>query len=507
MESLAKFLRRRELLLVLDNAEHLREATPVLSELLARVQRVTLLVTSRVVLHLSGEHVYPVQPLPAEAACELFNARARQTDARFEPDAADEESIRRICARLDALPLAIELAAARTPTLPPQELLTRLDARLPLLSGGPRDLPARQQTLRATLEWSFDLLSQDEQALAARLAVFVGPFDVEAAAAICRVGLDTLTFLVEQSLLQRTPDGQFLYLETVREYALERLLRASEVDEIRRRHFRHFQQLAESADLNAVRRRGGERLDLAAAARDNLRAALAWSLETGSVALGLELASAMERYWVTHDPGEGMRWFGALLSHPDAAAVDPALRAEALRAYGSATDIAGNDEAARRLYEQSLALFEQLGDERGRAVLLHRLGISALRRGDLPLARELVEASDHIHERTDNPWGQAQTIGTLGAIERDSGNPQRAAELIESSARIARDAGVRWWESGMLAELATLSLQAGRIEDAETHARESLALAEQIGDRAGRIFGVGLLAGTAAARGERERAK
>jgi len=507
METLTTFLRPRELLLVLDNAEHLREATTVLSELLARVQRLTLLVTSRVVLHLSGEHVYPVQPLAQKPAAALFHARARQADAHFAPDSNDERAIERICARLDGLPLPIELAAARTSSLPPSELLQRLDARLPLLTGGPRDLPARQQTLRATLAWSFDLLSRDEQTFAARLAVFVGAFDREAATAICDADLNTLTSLVEQSLLQRTPDGHFLYLETVREYALERLLGAPDADEIRRRHFRHFQRLAETADLSAVQRRGGERLDLAAAARDNLRAALAWSLETGAVALGLELASAMERFWVTRDPGEGMRWFSALLSHPKAGAVDPALRADALRAYGSATDIAGDDEVARHLYEQSLALFEQLGDERGRAVLLHRLGISALRHGDLALARNLVETSHHIHERTNNRWGQAQTIGTFGAIERDCGKPQRAAKLIESSARMAREAGVRWWESGMLAELATLSLHAGRIDDAETHARESLALAEQIGDRAGRIFGVGLLASVAAVRGEAARAK
>jgi predicted ATPase/DNA-binding SARP family transcriptional activator len=504
IETLTRFLRPRELLLVLDNAEHLHEGTPVLSELLARVRRLTLLVTSRVVLHLSGEHVYPVQPLAQGPAVALFHARARQADAHFASDHEDEQAIGRICARLDGLPLAIELAASRTPTLPPRDLLERLDPRLPLLTGGPRDLPARQQTLRATLEWSFGLLSRDERKLAARLAVFVGSFDLEAATAVCDADLDRLMALVEQSLLQQTAEGHFLYLETIREYALERLLGSAGADEIRRRHFRHFLQLAETADLSAVRRLGRERLDLAAAAWDNLRAALAWSLETGSVALGLELASAMERFWVTHDPREGARWFAALLSRPEAKALAPALRADALRAYGSATDIAGDDEAARHLYEQSLALFEELGDENGRAVLLHRLGINAMRRGDLTRAQGLVESSQHIHERTRNRWGQAQTIGTLGAIARDSGDEQRARALIHSSATMAREAGVRWWESGMLAELATLSLNAGQTDEAETQARESLALAEQIGDRAGRVFGVGLFARIAALRGQQE---
>jgi predicted ATPase/DNA-binding SARP family transcriptional activator len=507
LETLGAFLRPRELLLVLDNAEHLREATPMLSALLARAPRLTLLVTSRTVLHLSGEHVYPVQPLAEKPALALFVARARQADVRFVADEADAGSIRSICARLDGLPLAIELAAARTPTLRPRELLDRLDPRLPLLTGGPRDLPARQQTLRATLDWSFGLLTVPEQELAARLAVFVGRFDLDAATVVCDADLDRLASLAGQSLLRRTGEGEFAYLETIREYALERLGGLPDADEIRRRHFRHFLALAETSDLSAVRRRGGERLDLARAALDNLRAALAWSLETDSVELGLELASAMERFWVTHDPREGMRWFEALLGHPGAEAVAPEVRAHALRAYGGAADIAGEDEAARRLYEQSLAGFEQLGDERGRAVLLHRLGISALRRGELEQARELVEASQAIHERSGDRWGLAQTAGTLGAVARDAGDRQRALELVESSAAEAREVGVRWWESGMLAEQAALLLHAGRIEEAEARARESLALADEMGDGAGRVLGVGLLAALAASRGRTERAE
>ena len=507
LEALAAFLRPRELLIVLDNAEHLHEATTALSELLARVPHLTLLVTSRTVLHLSGEHVYPVQPLAEEAALALFHARARQADALFDPDAADQEAMRRICVRLDGLPLAIELAAARTTSLPPRELLERLDPSLPLLIGGPRDLPARQRTLQATLEWSFGLLSEEERALAARLGIFVGSFDLTAATTVCDADLDALTSLVEQSLLQRTGDGRFQYLETIREYALERLLASPGADDLRRRHFRHFRELAEAADLSAVRRGGGERLDLAAAARDNLRAALAWSLETGSVALGLELATALERFWVTHDPHEGMRWFTAFLDPPHTGDVAAAVRAAALRAYGGTHDITGDHETAERLWQQSLGLFEELGDEHGKAVLLHRLGISAMRRGDLVRARELVTESHKIHERTGDRWGQAQTIGTLGALERDSGNEARASELIAVSLTMAREAGVRWWESGLLAELATLSLKAGRTEEAELQAGECLMLAEEIGDRAGRLLGVGLFAALAAVHGLRERAE
>jgi predicted ATPase/DNA-binding SARP family transcriptional activator len=507
LDTLATVLRGRELLLVLDTAEHLRVGARIFSELLARAPRTTLLVTSRAVLHLSGEHVYPVQPLGDEPAVALFHQRSCEADPSFPPEPADEQAIRRVCARLDGLPLAIELAAARTRILTPRELLERLDPRLPLLTGGPRDLPARQQTLRATLEWSFDLLSSEETHLFARLAVFVGSFDREAATAVCDADIDGLTALLEQSLLARIPDGRFLYLDTIREFALERLAASPEADEVHRRHLTFFLALAESADLSAIRRAGGgERLDIAIAAQDNVAAALAWAVASGSVALGLELAIAMERFWVTHDPREGMRWFGALLGRPEVDAVAPGVRADALRAYGGATGLGGQDEAAELLYEESLALFDGLGDEHGRAVILHRIADCAMRRGDLVRARGLVETSHQIHERAGNRWGQAQTLGTRGAIARDAGEEQRAFELIEMSAAMAREAGVHWWESGMLAELANLSLNASRIDDADMQARESLAVADQIGDHAGRVFGVGLLARVAAERGQTERA-
>ncbi len=506
LDTLATALRTKELLLVLDNVEHLRDDTPIFTKLLARTPRLVLLVTSRTVLHLSGEHVYPVSPLAEEAAVTLFHARARQADAHFEASADDTEAIRRICARLDGLPLAIELAAARTRILPPKAMLEGLDRVLPLLSGGPRDLPARQQTLRATLEWSFDLLSDDDRRLASRLAVFAGSFDAEAAAAVCDAERDGLTSLVDQSLLEGTADGRYLFLETVREYALEKLQATEGAGEVRRRHFHFFLEIARRADLSAVRRRGAERLDIAAAAQDNLRSALAWAVEN-DVSLGLELACAMERFWVTHDPREGMRWFAALLAQPEAEAATPQLRAHALRAYGGATDIAGDDSAAQRLYEESLALFTALSDEQGRAVLLHRLGISAMRRGDLREARERVETSQAIHQRFGNLWGQTQTIGTLGAIARDAEEHKRAIELLEASAAMAREAGVRWWESGMLAERATLSLNAGHhLQQAESFALASLQIAREIGDRSGLAFGVGLFARIAAERGQHEKA-
>jgi len=513
-ETLRAVLASRELLVVLDNAEHLRAAAPIYTELLAQAPRLTLLVTSRVVLHLSGEHVYPVEPLAADAANALFRERAREAEPRFQPTISDERTIEQICARLDGLPLAIELAASHIRTLTPKELVKRLEPRLPLLAGGPRDLPARQQTLRATLAWSYDLLAEDQQQALARLAVFAGGCSLEAAQAVCGTKLETLGALVDHNLLQRTAtseESRYTMLETINEYALEKLAEMPEANAIKGRHAECFLRVAQSANLNPGKLApGGQHLAIANAEQDNVRAALSWALRTASIELALRLVIAMDMFWTANDPREGIRWFATVLEHPGAKAIAPELRAHALRGYGSSLTLAGDGDAGESLWEQSLALFEELGDEHGRAVLLHRLGISAMWKGDLERARALVEESQAIHERSDNRWerifGLAQTVGTLGAIARDAGEQERAAELIERSAAMGREVGVPWWESGMLAELASLSLQAGHLDDAETSARKSLALAEQIRDRPGRVFGVGLLATVAAQRGQLQRA-
>jgi predicted ATPase/DNA-binding SARP family transcriptional activator len=510
-ETLRTVLASRELLVVLDNAEHLQDAAPML---LAQAPRLTLLVTSRVVLHLSGEHVYPVEPLAPDAAKALFRERAREAEPRFQPTMSDERTIEQICTRLDGLPLAIELAASHIRTLTPKELVKRLEPRLPLLAGGPRDLPARQQTLRATLAWSYDLLAEDQQQALARLAVFAGGCSLEATQAVCGTKIETVGALVDHNLLQRTATSEgsrYTMLETINEYALERLAEMPEANAIKRRHAECFLRVAQRANLNPGKLApGGQHLAIANAEQDNVRAALSWALRTGSIELALRLVIAMDMFWTANDPREGIRWFATILEHPGAKAIPPDLRAHALRGYGSSLTLAGDGDAGESLWEQSLALFEELEDEHGRAVLLHRLGISAMWKGDLERARALVEESQAIHERSDNRWerifGLAQTVGTLGAIARDAGEQERAAELIERSAAMGREVGVPWWESGMLAELACLSLRAGHLSDAEASARKSLALAEQIRDRPGRVFGVGLLATVAAQRLQLERA-
>jgi predicted ATPase/class 3 adenylate cyclase len=499
-DGLIEHVGNKRLLVLLDNFEQVVEAAPTISSLLAGTPNIKVLVTSREPLHIESEQRYPVEPLPEDDASVLFVERARAVAPGFRPATAVGE----ICRRLDGLPLAIELAAARVALLDPDELLARLDSRLPLLASRSRDAPARQRTLRASIEWSYDLLEPDEQELFRGLAVFRGSFSIEAAEAICDADLDALESLVVKNLVRRWGSGRLGMLDTIREYAVELLDAAPDADEVYRRHAEHFLSLAEEANLNAST--GGQRLDIAMPEQDNFRGALAWALRSESIALGLEIATALEALWVADDPNEGIRWFERLFDRPEAKNVSPRLRAEALRAYGSSLHIAGRHETAEEMWAQSLGLFEQLEDEHGRAVLLHRLGISAMWRGELDRARELVEVSDEIHQRRGDGWGRAQTIGTLGAIARDEGDERSALDLVRESAALAREAGVPWWESGALAELACLSLNVGLLEEGEARARESLAIADQLRDRPGRIFGVGILARVAAERGQSERA-
>jgi predicted ATPase len=493
----------RQLLILLDNFEQVVEAAPTVSSLLTRTPNAKLLVTSREPLQIESEQRYPVEPLAEDDAAILFVERARAVAPGFRP----ATTVGEICRRLDGLPLAIELAAARVALLDPDELLARLEQRLPILASRSRDAPARQRTLRAAIEWSYELLAPDEQELFRNLGVFRGSFTLEAAEAVCAADLDTLESLVVKNLVRRWGSGRLGMLDTIREYAVELLDAAPDADETYRRHGEYFLAVAVDTNLNAgILRPGPQRFDLAIAERDNFRGALAWSLRSKSPALGLSIATELEQFWTLDDPNEGVRWFERLFEAAEGAEVPPALRAEAMRAHGSSLGLAGQWPAAEDKFKRSLAMFEELGDERGRAVLLHRVGATAGGRGEFGEARKLVEASDEIHRRRGDVWGRVQTTGSLGAIARDEGDQRRAVDLVRESAVLAHEIGVPWWESGALAELAALLLAAGALDEGEARAREALELADRVRDRSGRIFGVGLLALVAAERGQSERA-
>jgi predicted ATPase/class 3 adenylate cyclase len=388
-ERLKEYLRNRETLLLLDNFEQVLEAAPLLEGLLGSAPRLKALATSRAALRLYGEHEFPVPPLELpdtrrlpeiEAlaqyeAVRLFIERARAIKPDFAVTNENAPAIAEICARLDGLPLAIELAAARTRLLPPQAMLKRLDSRLKLLTGGARNLPERQRTLRGAIEWSHGLLAPEEQTLFARLAVFAGGRTLEAIEAVCDPGgeldvFDGVESLLEKSLLRQEegPDGEprFVMLETIHEFARERLEEGGEAEEVKRAHAEFFLALAEETEPELRGPRQFSWFERLETEHDNLRAALSWSLETGNAELRLRIGGALRWFWnVRGYAGEGWRWVAAGLSGGEAAPA--AVRAEALLGLGDLAQRQGDYERATEDLEASLALCREAGDRSGEA--------------------------------------------------------------------------------------------------------------------------------------------
>ena len=504
-EALVDAVRPNELLIVLDNAEHLRPATPCFTQLVAHAPHVTLLVTSRVVLHLSGEHVYPVYPLATDAAFELFVARAREADAGFEAGDADTETIRQICERLDGLPLAIELAATRVRSLSVAELLARLDVRLPVLIGGPRDLPSRQRTLRSTIEWSFDLLEHEgERRLLAALAVFVGGFTLRAVEEVCQAEIDDLSALVDANLVRRTGD-RYLTLETIREFALEKLDVIGDSAVLHRRHAAYFTEFASTLNLypEAIEARRAEGYDLALVEEANLRAALEWAL-AHDPELGLELAMALEQHWVSHNPAEGKRHFETLLAR--ARGIPLPVRARALRCLGGSTELLGEIEPAAARYEESLALYTELGDEWGIVHLRHRLANCAVQRGESSKAGALYEENLVRARAGGFRFLEAEALGGLGWVAGHQGDLEAAWNLTRQHVAVVEEVGWPWGEAMGRIYMADLSLSLDRLDECEASARAGLVLARELDDRLNTVRALALLAARAGAAGETERA-
>jgi len=488
----------KRMLLLLDNLEQLLpDAAPSLSGLAESCPNLRLLSTSRAPLRIAGEREYAVEPLPEADAVSLFRERAFVA----EPD----EAVHEICRRLDGLPLAIELAAARTRVLPPERLLARLEQALPVLTGGRRDAPERQRTLRATIEWSYELLTPLERQLFAWLAVFPGSFEPEAAETVCNADLDTLESLVENSLVRRWASGRLGMLETIRELAVEKLEESGEAGAVRRRHAEFFLALGESAGLRLdTVGKVPQRHDLVLPELHNLRAAMDWSVEADPE-LGLRVAVAIENVWVTHDAREGLRRFETLLEH--ATDVEPYLRARAMLDVGGCAEWSGDTEKGRVAYKEALELFREAGDESGMAEARFRLGVVASREGDFELARELWQESLQEWQRLGDEVGEIQGLGNLGWWEFEHGDDwEHAWELTERSLEMARRVGWTWWEVSRLGELAERSLDAGNIEEGERRARDYLVRARKIEDRTNTLYGLGMLAWTAAERGDAERA-
>lgn len=558
------------MLLLLDNFEHLVRAAPLVAELLAMAPNLKILVTSRAALHVYGEHEFPVLPLalpdtrtmpPVQVllqvpAVALFVQRAVAAKPDFELSRENASAVVEICARLDGLPLAIELAAARVKVLSPGSMLTRLASRLQLLTGGARDLPERQQTLRAAMDWSYDLLGVAEQRLFRRLSVFVGGCTLESVEAVCDTKgdldldlLDGMASMVDKSLLQQLPqasgESRFAMLETIREYALEKLEASGEKAVTKRAHAAYCLVLAEEDATEQSGSEGAQRVESFALEHGNIRAALEWLTETGDAEWGLRLGAALFRFWETREYlAEGRDSLDKLLKLAAAAAPTKA-RARALFAAGVLAIEQGDYAPGDPLIRESLEIARQLGDKQGVAVSLNALAVLARDQGNVSLAHSLFEESLlHWRELGDQKavaralsnlanvvklqadydlarslygeclsifrglgdrTGVAWSLNYQGDVARDQGDSSAAQTLYEQSLTIFRELGDRWGTAGILADLGSLARE--QCDYARAHAlyRESILIFQKLDHKRGIARLLECFAWSAAAQAKAER--
>jgi predicted ATPase/DNA-binding CsgD family transcriptional regulator len=531
IEQLAAHLRPRQTLLVLDNFEQVVEAAPALDHLLTRCPGLKVLATSRVVLRLSVEHDALVIPLPVPAAVQLFVARAQATSPDFALTAANQEAVAAICARVDGLPLAIELAAARVPVLPPAALLARLERALPLLTGGVRDRPDRMRTMRDAIAWSHDLLATEEQVLFRRLAVFVGGFGLEAAEQLSRKAegrygggrdaeivpnfaaqgtsiLDGISSLVEKSLLgqdgEASADPRFRMLETVREFGLERLMASGEIEDIQRMHAEYYARLVARAEpelTGANQLAWFERLETE---HPNLRAALTWAM-AHDPGTGLRMAGALIRFWDHHSHvREGQQWLEEALACSGGS--PPSLRAQALWGAGVLAIGTGDYVGAERYLAESLDFARVAGDHYWMGFALGALGTVALHHGDLARASALAEEGlGHVRAVGDDD-AIAALLGNLGNVAFFRGDHARAVARSEESLALYRALGSVHGAASVLSTLGRALLELGDHERALAVLDEGLILSQQVGNKWYTITALLGLAAAATARREWESA-
>ena len=496
-DDLGGFLRGRELLLLLDNFEHLLDAAPAVSTALASAGGLRVLVTSRMPLHISAEREYRLDPLPTDDASTLFVERARGVGR----DVTRDDTVGAICRRLDGLPLAIELAAARTKLLAPERLLERLESVLPLLTGGVRDAPERQRTLRATIEWSYDLLDEAGKKLLARLSVFAGGYPISAAEEVCDADLDGLAALVDASLLKPVGDDRLLMLETIREYAGEKLGVLGEAVELRERHGRFFAALAEEAYAH---RFGAEvewssRLD---ADHDDLRAALDWLAATDAGG-ALELAGALGWYWLSR--GLLAEGCGRLAGVLEASQVTDRVRARSLTASGALLARHGDVAGGRAQLEEAIALWREIGDRDELASALDVFGwLLIYDAGNESAALEAFEQSLELRRQLDDSAGEVRALVGVAQVLVALGESERAEamsrDLLEMAGGDPRSVHYGYHF------LADCALVRGDTDEAEARYRESLRAALPLGDVIETSFEVEGVAMAAAGNGDPERA-
>jgi predicted ATPase/class 3 adenylate cyclase len=537
-QGVREHLRDRSVLLVLDNFEQVMSAGPLVSELRAASPGLRILVTSRAVLHISGEQVYDVPPLElprSQSAADpeglarfeaiaLFVERASAASPAFRLTGDNASAVAEICRRLDGLPLAVELAAARTRLLTPTAILERLDRSLPLLTGGPTDLPARQRTLRGAIEWSYDLLVAAERLLFERLSVFAGGWTIEAADAVCNPAdeleletLDGLGSLLDESLILALPTGErddderrFGMLQVIREFAGERLGAGPDFDETRRRHAAHVMALAESAEPHlraSTLRTWQHRLRRE---QENVRAALRWAAEGGDVETGLRTAGAIWHYWhYWAELREGARWLDAFLAAPAAAKVPPRVRVKALRGLAGLLYWQGDADRSFSLYEEAVETARRIGDERLIGAALQDAAWGAIARGDLDGARGRAhESIDHYRVARDDDQVRIVTAWEAVApiVTGQEGDTVAALESIREAVEINRRLGLGHEVADWLETRALLFRATGDFERAGEAGRESLRVWHALGTLGRYPLGLKILAAVEIGRGRPERA-
>jgi predicted ATPase/DNA-binding XRE family transcriptional regulator len=526
-EQVQEYLGERRLLLVLDNFEHLLGAAPEVTDLLASCPLLKVLATSRAPLRLRGEQEYPVEPLPVPSlahipavddvvrvpSVRLLVDRAREAYPSFTLTQQNAAAIATICRRLDGLPLALELVAARLKVLPPTALLARLDEALPLLSGGPRDLPERQRTMRDTVAWSHDLLPTEDRVLFRRFSVFAGGFGLSAAEAVGgAAAFEGLSALLENSLVRPSAspsegdnvEPRFTMLETVRAYGLERLEESGEGEEIRGRHADYYVALAEQATPELE---GGgqvawlERLERE---HDNLRAALAWLLEHGRAEQTARLGSAIWLYWVVRGhAGEGQMWLERALA---SGRLTGSERANTLGAISLLLLAKGEIGLMTELVEEAIAEAVAAGDEETLTFLLIQRGYAATFRGDLDNAEEALSEALAVLRDRGGRWGAAPVLNALAQVALSRGDFGRAMGFLREGEALSRETQDAFMLATNLNIQATISQLRGDEEHTEAVLRESVALSSALRDTWALVYGLVGLAGIAARHEEPERA-
>ena len=507
-EALLKFVKDRQLLLVLDNCEHLLQGCAELAkQLLQAGAQVKLLATSREPLHVAGETTYPVPSLSVPEprlriahtaltqyeAIRLFVDRAIQAQPAFALTAQNATQVADICRRLDGIPLALELAAVRVRALSVETIAARLSDRFRLLTGGYRTALPRQQTLRACIDWSYDLLTEPERALLRRLAVFAGGWTLEAAEAVgadrdvaANAVLDLLTQLVEKSLVAMEADGRrYRQLETVRQYAQDRLHESGDGEAVRERHRDYFLALAEGAEPKLMGAEQAEWLQHLEEEHENLRSALKWSLGETGTADGLRLCGALQRFWYTRGHlAEGREWCARVLDK-SGAEERTRERAKALNAAGSLAYLQSDYPAAKVWQEDSLTIQRHLGDRIGIAGSLNNLGNLAREQGDASGARAMYEEALALRREMRDRRGMFGSLANLAYVLHEQGDTASARVLFGESLAIARELGDRGGIALTLINLGDVAYEQGDHGAARGLSEEGLAIMRELGDRMG----------------------